>query len=346
MIKVLVVDDSAVVRKILTETLEQNDDIKVVGSAPDPYRARDMILELKPDVLTLDIEMPKMDGLTFLSKLMVHFPMPVIIVSSLTRSSVEMSVKAMELGAVDVVSKPGSSFSVGDLKDILADKIRAAGRAVVRKRKVAKNVSVRQVTGVNIETTSKLVAIGASTGGTEAIKEVLVRLPANFPGILIAQHMPPGFTRSLAERLNQECAMEVREARNGDQVAFGRVLIAPGNYHMLLRRSGAKYIVRLTQGQRVHFQRPSVDVMFKSVAMNAGRNAIGVILTGMGADGAEGLMMMKKTGAYTIGQDERSSVVYGMPKKAYDIGAVSKQCSLEKIPELLVNILNRQDYHF
>ena len=345
MIKVVIVDDSAVVRKILKRVLEEDGDIKVVGSAPDPYIARDIIVREKPDVITLDIEMPRMDGLTFLSKLMRYFPLPVIIISSLTRNSRDMAIKAMELGAVDVISKPGSSFSVGDVSEEIVEKIKAASRAVIKKKTISEG-SRKKIEPIKIDTTSKIVAIGASTGGTEAIKEVLENLPSNFPGVLVAQHMPPGFTQSFAERLDELCSMRVKEAEEGEPVSVGKVLIAPGNYHMLLKRSGARYSVRLNQGQRVHYQRPSCDVLFKSVASEAGKNSIGVILTGMGSDGAAGLKMMHESGAYTIGQDKKSSVVYGMPKAAFDMGAVKKQFPLKQISQALINVVSKQDYYF
>ncbi len=346
MIKVVIVDDSAVVRKILKRVLEEDGEIKVVGSAPDPYVARDMIVKEKPDVITLDIEMPRMDGLTFLAKLMRHFPMPVIIISSLTRNSRDMAIKAMELGAVDVISKPGSSFSVGDVAEEIVEKIKAASRAIIKKKTLSESSGKKKIEPIKIDTTSKIVAIGASTGGTEAIKEVLENLPSNFPGVLVAQHMPPGFTQSFAERLDELCNMHVKEAEEGEPVSVGKVLIAPGNYHLLLKRSGARYSVRLNQGPRVHYQRPSCDVLFKSVASEAGKNSIGVILTGMGADGAAGLKMMHESGAYTIGQDEKSSVVYGMPKAAYDMGAVNKQFPLKQISRALINVVSKQEYYF
>jgi len=344
MIKVLIVDDSAVVRKILSKTLSDYKDIEVVGTAPDPYVARDLIVELKPDVITLDIEMPKMDGLTFLAKIMKHFPIPVVIVSSLTRNSKEMTIKALELGAVDVVSKPGSSFSIDDLEEVLVEKIRIASRAIIKKKN--NSVLSSSISKIKIDTTQKFLAVGSSTGGTEALRVLLENLPKSFPGIVIVQHMPPGFTKSLAIRLNELCNMEVKEAEDGDSISVGRVLIAPGNYHMAVLRMGAKYIIKLNQGSRVQFQRPSVDVLFKSVAMEAGKNAIGVILTGMGADGAEGIKMMRNAQAHTIAQDEESCVVYGMPRKAVEIGGVDTIMSLYKMPEYLVSIMSKQDYNF
>jgi two-component system chemotaxis response regulator CheB len=344
-IKVLIVDDSAVVRKILSTELGKYSDIQIVGAAPNPFIARDMIVELKPDVLTLDIEMPKMDGLTFLSKLMKHYPMPVIIVSSLTRTSMDMTIKALEVGAVDVVSKPGSSFSVGELIKTLVEKIRLASRAKIKN--TSENVKITPVSQkIMIDTTSKIVAIGASTGGTEAIREVLEALPQNFPGIVIAQHMPAGFTTSFAERLNDLCKIEVKEAEDGEQIVMGRALLAPGNYHLTVKRIGAKYFVEVKTGPQVHYQRPSVDVLFDSVAKEVGKNAIGVILTGMGADGAAGIKKMKESGSYTIGQDEKSCVVYGMPRAAFEMGGIVQEMPLQKISAKLVELLNKQEYTF
>ncbi len=330
-IRVLIVDDSAVVRQVLSKALSQEPDIEVVGTATDPFVARDKIVKLKPDVITLDIEMPRMDGITFLRKLMQHHPMPVIILSSLTRKGGELGLQAIEAGAVEVLSKPGGSYSVGEMGEQLAEKIRAAARARPVSRQAKSKPAAERVASTNLDLTNKIVAIGASTGGTEAIREVLVRLPPTVPGIVIVQHMPPRFTTAFAERLNGVCAFEVREGQDGDSVYPGRCLIAPGNFHMLLRRSGARYYVNVKTGPMVHHQRPAVDVLFRSVAKAAGRNAVGVILTGMGADGAEGLKLMREAGSYTIGQDEATCVVYGMPKAAYEMGAVEKVLPLDKI---------------
>ncbi len=331
-IKVLIVDDSAVVRQVLSKALSGVPDIEVVGTATDPFVARDKIVQLEPDVITLDVEMPRMDGITFLKKLMQYRPMPVIILSSLTHKGGKLALEAIESGAVEVLSKPGGSFSVGEMAEQLAEKIRAAARARPRPAKPSTTPKPAQrVASTNLDLTNKIVAIGASTGGTEAIKEVLVRLPATVPGIVVVQHMPPRFTTAFAQRLNGLCAFEVKEGADGDSVHPGRCLIAPGNFHMLLRRSGARYYVNVKTGPMVHHQRPAVDVLFRSVAKAAGPNAVGVILTGMGADGAEGLNLMRQAGAYTIGQDEASCVVYGMPKAAYDVGAVMKQLPLDAI---------------
>jgi two-component system, chemotaxis family, protein-glutamate methylesterase/glutaminase len=330
-IRVLIVDDSAVVRKIFSEELSKYPDIEVVGTAPDPYVARDKIVALHPDVITLDIEMPRMDGLTFLRKLMKHFPLPTIIVSSLTPKGGKLTLEAMEIGAVDVIAKPGSSYTVGNMSTQLADKIRAAAWAkVIRKENDvadSDNVPLKALA----ETSHKVIAVGASTGGTEALKVVLSKLPANSPGIMVVQHMPANFTAAFAERLNSLSQLTVREARDNDSVVPGLALVAPGNLHMILRRSGARYFVEIKTGPMVHHQRPAVDILFKSTAKYAGANAIGVILTGMGADGAEGLLDMKRAGASTIAQDENSCVVFGMPKEAIKMGAADRVLPLGQI---------------
>lgn len=330
MIRVLIVDDSAVVRQVLTDGLSKMTDIEVVGTAIDPYMARDKIARLKPDVITLDVEMPRMDGLTFLSKLMQHHPMPVVVVSSLTPENSESALRALSLGAVEIVSKPGTQFSTPDVQKHLAQAIRTASRAKVFARQ-SETVNKSPTSYSTLETTHKIIAIGASTGGTQAIEKVLKDFPANAPGTVICQHMPPGFTASFAKRLDQVCAMEVREAKNGDAVVPGVALVAPGNQHMLLQKSGAKYFVVLKDGPPVHFQRPAVDVLFQSVARHAGQNAIGVILTGMGADGAKGLLDMKNSGAYTFAQDEQSCVVFGMPKAAIQLDAANEIVPLNSV---------------
>jgi len=332
-IRVLIVDDSAIVRKIFTEELSKEPDIEVVATAPDPYVARDKIVLLKPDVVTLDIEMPRMDGLTFLKKLMRYYPLPVIVVSSLTPKGSKMALEALEEGAVEVLSKPGGAYSVGDMSVQLKERIRAAARVKMLRTSPSDitRAPVKMMTNGLSETTQKIIAIGASTGGTEALKEVLVPMPANAPGILVVQHMPAHFTTAFAERLNGLCSVQVREARDGDSVISGQALIAPGNFHMLLRRSGARYYVAVKEGPFVHHQRPSVDVLFNSVAQYAGKNAVGVILTGMGADGAQGLLKMKQAGARTVAQDEESCVVFGMPKEAIKAGAVDRIVPLSQI---------------
>ncbi len=343
-IKVLVVDDSAVVRKVFAEELSRERGIEVVGTAPDPYVARDKIVRLKPDVVTLDIEMPRMDGITFLKKLMSYYPLPVIIVSSLTSKGSDLALEALSIGALEVISKPSGSYSVGDMSLQLADKIKAvagvkvAGRGMDRKNAEGKPA---QATKALSSTTNKIIAIGASTGGTEALKTVLTQMPPNAPGIVVVQHMPAKFTTSFAERLDSLCALQVKEAQDGDTVINGRALIAPGNYHMLLRRSGARYYVHVKQGPLVHHQRPSVDVLFKSAAEYAGSNALGIILTGMGADGAEGLLRMRHTGAGTIAQDEKTCVVFGMPKEAIKIDAAEAIAPLSDITATALEMIAR-----
>lgn len=340
-IKILVVDDSAIVRKIFTEDLSKEPDFEIVGTAPDPFIARDKIVRLKPDVVLLDIEMPRMDGLTFLKKIMHYHPLPVIIVSSLTPKGSKMALEAIEYGAVEVLSKPGGPYSVGDMSLQLKEKIRAAARVRMNRiRREVTDASVDMVPKVLHETTQKLIALGASTGGTEALKEVLTRLPRNVPGILIVQHMPAQFTKTFAERLNELCEIEVKEANDGDSVLNGQALIAPGNFHMVLRRSGARYYVNVKDGPMVHHQRPAVDVLFNSVAQYAGGNAIGVILTGMGADGAQGMLKMKEAGARTIAQDEESCIVFGMPKEAIKLNAVDRVVPLHQIPNEIVQMVN------
>ena len=334
-IKVLIVDDSAIVRKILSEQLSKEPDIEIVGTAPDPYIARDKIVKSKPDVVLLDIEMPRMDGLTFLKKLMKYYPLPVIIVSSLTPKGSRMALEALETGAIEVMCKPGGPYSVEEMKTDLVQKIRAAAKIKFIKGKTVKTISEpvkAPSTFTNIETTNKIIAIGSSTGGTEALREILPQFPPSSPGILIAQHMPPGFTKAFANRLNEVAQIRVKEAENGDSVIPGLALLAPGNFHMLLRRSGARYFVEIKDGPRVHHQRPSVDVLFSSVAKAAGPNAIGIILTGMGIDGAKGLLEMKQAGAKTIAQDEATCVVFGMPKSAIELGAADKVLPLQEIP--------------
>ncbi len=340
-IKVLIVDDSAIVRKVFSEELSRYPDIQVVGTAPDPFAARDKIVFLQPDVITLDIEMPRMDGLTFLKKLMKFHPMPVIIVSSLTPKGGKLTLEAMDLGAVDVIAKPGSAYSVGDMSAQLAEKIRGASRARINRTPVREDIETGRVESIKAlaQTTNQVIAIGASTGGTEALKTVLTRMPPNSPGIVVVQHMPANFTTAFAERLNSLCQITVKEARDNDSVTIGSALIAPGNFHMILRRSGARYYVEIKTGPMVHHQRPAVDILFKSSAKNAGANAIGVILTGMGADGAEGLLEMKKTGARTIAQDEATCVVFGMPKEAIKMGAADRVVPLNQIASEIVRMV-------
>jgi two-component system chemotaxis response regulator CheB len=346
MIRVLIVDDSAVVRKILTDQLSSYDDIKVVGSAMDPYIARDKIVDLQPDVITLDLEMPKMDGLSFLDRLMKHHPMPVVVVSSLTPKNSETAIRALSLGAVEVIAKPGSQFSTPDVHRQLIHAIRAAAVARIPPAIPTPRDAPKPDLGSrlpHLQTTHKVLAIGASTGGTKAIEFVLTELPATAPGTVIVQHMPEGFTRSFAERLNSVCQLEVHEARDNDHVVPGVALVAPGNKHMVMQQSGARYLVRLRDGPPVHHQRPAVDVLFQSVARSAGRNALGVLLTGMGADGAKGLLEMRGNGAHTIAEDEETCVVFGMPKEAIKLDAAAEILPLPKISQAILNHLLRQN---
>ena len=338
-IRVLIVDDSAIVRKIFSEELSKYPDIEIVGVAPDPFVARDKIVSLKPDVITLDIEMPRMDGLTFLKKLMKYYPLPTIIVSSLTPKGGKLTMEAMDIGAVDVIAKAGSSYSVGDMSAQLVEKIRAASRVKMVKREITDVAEEAEPIRALSQTSNKVIAIGASTGGTEALKKVLIKMPPNSPGIVIVQHMPANFTTAFAARLNDLCQISVKEAQDNDSVTPGMALLAPGNFHMILRRSGARYYVEVKTGPMVHHQRPAVDILFKSTAKYAGSNAIGVILTGMGSDGAEGLFEMKKAGASTIAQDEKSCVVFGMPKEAIKLGAADKIVTLESIASEIVKMV-------
>jgi len=334
-VKVLIVDDSAIVRKILSQQLSQDPNIEVVGTAPDPFIARDKIVALDPDVLTLDVEMPRMDGITFLRKLMKHHPMPVIVVSSLTPKGGKTAMEALDAGAVDVVSKPGPSYSIGDACTELIEKIKAVSKARITTHK-STSVETPNKRLSMTETTNKIFAIGASTGGVQALSYVLSEFPANAPGTVIVQHMPGHFTTSFAERLNRECNVNVKEAQDGDRVIPGQVLIAPGGFHMLLRRSGANYFVNIKDGPRVCRQIPSVEVLFNSVAKYAGANAIGAILTGMGNDGAKGLLNMRNSGAHTIAQDEDSCIVFGMPKEAIACGAAEKITPLSDVTKSLI----------
>ncbi len=338
-VRVLVVDDSAIVRKILSQELSRHSGIEIVGTAPDPFIARDKILALHPDVLTLDVEMPRMDGITFLRKLMKHQPMPVIVLSSLTPEGGKTAMEALDAGAVEVMCKPSGSYSVGDVCTLLVEKIKAASRARINRTPSTGLHDAAPVQRLSMaETTNKIFAIGASTGGVQALTCVLSALPANAPGTVVVQHMPAHFTTSFAQRLNGECAVNVKEAQDGDHVVPGRVLIAPGGWHMILQRSGASYFVSLRDGPAVCHQKPSVEVLFNSVAKYAGANAVGAILTGMGDDGATGLLNMRQAGAHTIAQDEQSCVVFGMPKEAIARGGAERIVPLGKVAENLVNL--------
>lgn len=335
-IRVLIVDDSAIVRKMLAEALASEPDMEVVGTAPDPFVARDKIVSLRPDVITLDIEMPRMDGLTFLKKIMKFHPLPVIIISSLAQSSSQAALEALQCGAVEVLAKPGGPYSVGELKHDLPHKVRAAAQARICKPKAQLAAPVSPPTpAFSSASDSTVIAIGASTGGTEALREVLTGLPANMPGILVVQHIPPVFSLAFANRLDNLCRLHVKEAADGDRLTPGLVLIAPGNFHMTLRQTGGQYSVRVQDGPRVCYQRPSVDVLFESVAQAAQGDAIGAILTGMGSDGAQGLLKMKRAGARTLAQDEASCVVFGMPREAIRMGAVDRIAPLDRVAEEL-----------
>ncbi|MGN6315067.1 protein-glutamate methylesterase/protein-glutamine glutaminase [Trinickia sp.] len=340
-IKVLCVDDSALIRSLMTEIINGQPDMTVCATAPDPLVARELIKQHNPDVLTLDVEMPRMDGLDFLEKLMRLRPMPVVMVSSLTERGSEITLRALELGAVDFVTKPKVGIRDGmlDYAEKLADKIRAAARARVRARTAAPAPaagahpagSAAPMLNNPLVSTEKLIIIGASTGGTEAIREVLTPLPPDAPAVMIAQHMPPGFTKSFAQRLNGLCRITVKEAEHGERVLPGHAYIAPGHAHLLLARSGANYIAHLSDDPPVNRHRPSVDVLFRSAAQHAGKNAVGVILTGMGRDGAAGLLDMRNAGAYTLAQDEASCIVFGMPREAIALGGADEVASLSEM---------------
>jgi two-component system chemotaxis response regulator CheB len=339
-LRVLIVDDSAVVRQVLTAFLSKQPGIEVVGAAPDPFIARDIIVRQKPDVMTLDIEMPRMDGVSFLRKLMTMQPIPTIIVSSLTPEGSEMALEAMAAGAVEVLCKPHAAYDLGSMTEELLLAIKRAANAKVQKitPKSAEPGTLRALT----RTTNQIVAIGSSTGGVAALHTVLTKLPPSSPPVIIVQHMPAGFTGAFAKRLNELCAVEVREAENGDAVTPGRVLIAPGDRHMELDRSGANYYVRLRDGPRVGLFKPAVDVLFRSVAQYAGRNAIGVIMTGMGRDGAEAIKIMHDKGAATLAQDEASCVVFGMPKEAIATGGIDEVVPLEHIASRILTLAEKR----
>ncbi|WP_322529478.1 chemotaxis response regulator protein-glutamate methylesterase [Salinicola sp. LHM] len=338
-IKVLCVDDSALIRDLMTKIIDAQPDMTVVATAPDPLVARDLIKKHNPDVLTLDVEMPRMDGLDFLERLMRLRPMPVLMVSSLTQRGSEITLRALELGAVDFVAKPEVGIRDGMLEyaGMIAEKIRAAAQArPSRQGALAKPAAPREVLKAPMLSSEKIIIIGASTGGTEAIRQVIEPLPANSPAVLITQHMPGGFTRSFAERLDRLCRVTVKEAEDRERVLPGHVYIAPGDWHMRLTRSGANYVIALDDGPPVNRHRPSVDVLFQSAAACAGRNALGVILTGMGRDGAAGLLQMREAGAHTVAQDEASCVVFGMPKEAIALGGATEVIALNDIAGHLV----------
>lgn len=337
--KVLIVDDSPLIRKIFSEQLGRDSEIQVVGTAQDPFVARDLIIEQDPDVITLDLEMPRMDGLTFLRKLMAYHPMPVIIVSSLTPAGGALALEALSLGAVEVMCKPGTSYALGDMTLELIEQVKRAAEVAFRVGSAAPAPQRTTPVQVGHQFRRAVLTLGASTGGTVAIERVLLRLPRETPGTLVTQHMPEVFTRAFAERLDRLCSMEVKEAEDGDEVGAGRVLIAPGGRHLLLRRSNDRLYVTVKHGPRVNHHRPSVDVMFRSVSRAVGASAVGVLLTGMGTDGARGLRDLRASGAATIAQDEASCVVFGMPKAALDLDAVDSMVSLDRIPEAILQHL-------
>jgi two-component system chemotaxis response regulator CheB len=343
-VRVLIVDDSALVREILAQGLGMDAEIEVIGTAANPYVARDKIIELEPDVLTLDVEMPKMDGVEFLRKLMPQHPMPVVMVSALTKRGAEITLAALEAGAVDFVTKPSTDVQRG-LNVMMAElriKVKHAKSVNLDAWQKVNNQKVTKVSAsakALSESTDKVIAIGASTGGTEAIRKIILALPQGTPGIVVVQHMPAGFTKTFADSINDKAELEVREAVSGDRVLPGRVLIAPGGRHLRIVRSGGFYLADCRTGENVNGHCPSVDVLFHSVAEYVGRNAIGIILTGMGGDGAHGLLEMRHAGAKTLGQDEASCVVYGMPKKARELGAIEFVAPLASIPQKLMGML-------
>ena len=343
-IKVLIVDDSALIRSVMKEIIGSQPDMEVVGVAPDPLVARELIKQTNPDVLTLDVEMPKMDGLDFLEKLMRLRPMPVVMVSSLTERGSEITMRALELGAVDFVTKPKISIQTGmrEYTELIADKIRAAAKARISARTVPTGERAGGALPAlrnPLTSSEKLIIIGASTGGTEAIREFLMQMPSDCPGILIAQHMPEGFTSSFARRLDSLCKISVREAAGDERILPGHAYIAPGHSHLLLGRSGANYVTKIEQTDPVNRHRPSVDVLFRSAALSAGKNAVGVILTGMGKDGAAGMLEMRNAGSYNFAQDEASCVVFGMPREAIAIGATHEVGPLQALPGMVLNYL-------
>lgn len=342
-IRVLVIDDSALVREVLSQGLSQDPKIEVVGTAPDPYIARDQIIKLQPNVLTLDVEMPRMDGVQFLRYLMPSYPLPVIMVSALTGKGQKLTLDALEAGALDFVTKPGLDVARGltRLLEEIREKIKIAATIDVSYwRNKAKSSSPPRVSQTLAVSTDKVIAIGASTGGVEAISGIIKQLPATTPGVVIVQHMPPGFTKTFADRLNDQCVVEVKEASTQDRVLPGRVLLAPGGEHMKVRRSGGQYLVQCASGPKVNSHCPSVEVLFNSVAQQVGANAIGVMLTGMGSDGADGMVAMRQAGARTLAQDEKTSVVFGMPYEAYKRGGAERLVSLNDIPSTIFGLLN------
>jgi two-component system chemotaxis response regulator CheB len=350
-IKVLIIDDSAVIRALLTDILNSAPDIEVVGTAADPIFAKSKLASLVPDVITLDVEMPRMDGLTFLEELMRTNPLPVVMVSSLTQRACDTTLRALELGAIDYVTKPAIDISdtLGELGSEILRKVRIAAKARVRRSPLpaappsaVPPTKVSTLDTSKMATTDKLIAIGASTGGTQAITEVIMGMPESVPGIVIVQHMPPMFTKSFSVRLNDMARVQVKEAEHGDRILRGTVYIAPGGRHMAVRRSGGMYYIELSDGPPVNFVKPAVDILFRSVAQQVGKNAVGAILTGMGEDGARGLKEMRDRGAQTFAQDEATSVVFGMPKKAIDMGAAERVLPLQQIGRALIDAIQHQ----
>lgn len=348
-IRVLIVDDSAVMRQLLTNLLAEDPEIEVVGTAADPHIARERIKALNPDVVTLDVEMPHMDGLTFLHKIMTLRPMPVVMISSLTQRGAETTLEALEIGAVDFIAKPAGDLASGleELAVELPRKIKAAAAVRLGARRAAPAAQAsRPVPSPRPRATSgKIVFVGASTGGVEALKAVLMGLPADCPPILITQHMPPRFTTGFAERLDRQCPMRVSEAANDDTIEPGHVYIAPGAHHLEIARAGSRHVCRLSDGPLVSGHRPSVDVLFRSAGRVCGKSAVGVILTGMGKDGADGLLQMRQAGAITLGQDEESALIYGMPRVAFECGAVMRQHSLARMAEAILDACEADASH-
>ena len=353
MIKVLIIDDSALVRAMLTKILSKDSDIEVIGTAPDVYIARDKIVLKKPDVLTLDIEMPKMDGVQFLKKLMPQYPVPTIMVSSHTQKGAQITLEALRYGAIDFVLKPDSKIglSLEDMSDELISKVKTASKTDVSFWKkdestIKKNInnSNKFYTGSVKKTTDKIIAIGASTGGTVALRKIITKLPVGLPGIVIVQHMPAGFTKMFAQQMNNDSKVEVKEAESGDNIINGRVLIAPGNYQMTVNRTGGHYMVKCKKGEKFNRHCPSVDVLFNSIAENVGSNAIGIMLTGMGQDGAQAMLKMHNNGCPTLAQNEESCVVYGMPKEANKLGAVDRLLHIDDMVTEIINIVNSKEW--
>jgi two-component system, chemotaxis family, protein-glutamate methylesterase/glutaminase len=355
-VKVLIVDDSAVVRQTLQMILSTDPEIEIIGTAADPFIAAERIRCQVPDVITLDVEMPRMDGITFLQKIMSQHPIPVVICSSLAEGGSETAMKALDSGAVEIITKPrvGTKLFLEESRVRICDVVKAASAVNVKKKSFALNEISTKLTAdaiiakatakseSMIRTTEKVAVVGASTGGTEALKTFLESMPPDAPGIVIVQHMPEHFTKAFAARLNMTCTITIKEAENGDSVLRGHALIAPGNYHLLLKRSGARYYVEIKEGPLVSRHRPSVDVLFRSAARYAGKNAVGVIMTGMGDDGAKGMLEMKEAGSMTIAQDEESCVVFGMPKQAIELGAVDRILSLNRISAAVLTACNQQ----